>query len=74
MECGASEGAQSPSLGLQNFLHRVPWERGYQPPSREKGEMHGDWYQREIRDPWARLLGPHSDVTTAASLLCGLFK
>ena len=35
MECGASEGAQSPSLGLQNFLHRVPWERGYQPPSRE---------------------------------------
>ena len=30
--------------------------------------MHGDWYQREIRDPWARILGPHSDVTTAASL------
>ena len=32
--------------------------------------MHGDWYQREIRDPWARLLGPHSDVTTATSLAC----
>ena len=29
-----------------------------------------DWYQREIQDPWARLLGPHSDVTTAASLAC----
>jgi hypothetical protein len=63
MEFGASEGAQSPALGIQNLLHIVPWERGYQPPSREKedgGNMHGDWSQREIRDSWARLLGSHS--------------
>ena len=38
MECGVSEGAQSPSLGLQNFLHREPWERGHQPSS-EKMRM-----------------------------------
>jgi hypothetical protein len=66
-----SEGAQSPSLGLQNFLHRVLWGRGYQHPSRENedgGNMHGDWFQREIRDTRARLLGSHSGMTTAASL------
>jgi hypothetical protein len=71
MDCGSSEGAQSLALGYQNLLHKVPWERSYHPPRKEKedgGNVHGDRSQREIRYPRAQLLGPHSGAKTAASL------
>ena len=60
LDCGASEGAESPALGDRNWLHRALGERVHQPQGRvneDGGHLHGDRSQDEIWDPWARLLG-----------------